>query len=244
MTVEHLLWGLAIFIISYAIGSISFSRMVLRLLSKEPNSDVVRIKREGEEENAQNKLPLGANTVGVKHGTAPGCTVAILDMMKGALPTLAAMLLFPGQPYYLVAAVGALVGHNWPVYHQFIGGQGMSVIIGAMLVIDWLSIPVTALAGMVIGLFLLRNFMVIFYIMVIGLIPWLWFRFMDLPHLIFGVAVLVVFIFAMISPMRYYMKQKKEGTAMSMDQIMESLPMGRGMNRILEFLHLKPRVPK
>ena len=68
-----------------------------------------------------------------------------------ALPTLLFRLWQPDVPYYLVAAAAGLVGHDWPLYHRFKGGRGLSAIYGALLVIDWPGLFITSLLGLTTG---------------------------------------------------------------------------------------------
>ena len=74
-----------------------------------------------------------------------------LDILKGFLPTLVVKLLFPDQFYFLLAGLAAVVGHNWPIYHRFKGGTGMSTAYGALLVTDWLGAIICSVSGLLFG---------------------------------------------------------------------------------------------
>jgi len=43
-------------------------------------------------------------------------------MAKVAIPTLVFKLLYPQDPYLLIAAAAGMVGHIWPVFNRFKGG--------------------------------------------------------------------------------------------------------------------------
>ena len=72
-------------------------------------------------------------------GKAWGYTVFAADALKGFLGVWAAlgiaMLLAPGYeiPMGVVGAVGAVLGHNFPVWLGFQGGKGISTSAGVML---------------------------------------------------------------------------------------------------------------
>jgi acyl phosphate:glycerol-3-phosphate acyltransferase len=62
--------------------------------------------------------------------------VVVIDIAKGAAAALiTCYLLRLDQPYVLMSAIGAVIGHNWMVWLKFSGGKGMGATIGAMVVI-------------------------------------------------------------------------------------------------------------
>lgn len=80
-------------------------------------------------------------------GTTPLVVGGILDVAKGAVgPVLAG-----DRPVVLVlAAVLAVVGHDWSVWLRGAGGRGISPAMGAMLVVAWPG-TVVLLAGLALG---------------------------------------------------------------------------------------------
>ncbi len=67
--------------------------------------------------------------------------VFVGDMLKAVVAILLANLLFSAQMSYLLiaayAGLGAILGHNWPVYFQFKGGKGIAVSFTTLLMIDY-----------------------------------------------------------------------------------------------------------
>ncbi|KRA42510.1 glycerol-3-phosphate 1-O-acyltransferase PlsY [Devosia sp. Root635] len=60
----------------------------------------------------------------------------VLDAAKAALPILVARYCW-GENAAMLAAIGALLGHCFPVWLNFKGGKGVSVMIGSLLALSW-----------------------------------------------------------------------------------------------------------
>lgn len=76
---------------------------------------------------------VGAVNVMREIGTAAGFVVLFADMAKGLLAVLIAQWL--GLPLLFVFIVGlaVVVGHSWPVWLRFKGGQGLATTLGVLL---------------------------------------------------------------------------------------------------------------
>jgi glycerol-3-phosphate acyltransferase PlsY len=61
--------------------------------------------------------------------------VGLFDIAKAAFPTWMGMQLGYGEPGAMAAGLAALVGHNWPLYLNFIGGRGIGSFLGILLVL-------------------------------------------------------------------------------------------------------------
>ncbi len=59
--------------------------------------------------------------------------VGILDILKAFVPVFVGRVLLPNSPLPLLIAIGAFLGHTWPVWLGFQGGRGVSVILGSLL---------------------------------------------------------------------------------------------------------------
>ena len=171
-----------------------------------------------------------------------GMVVSLFDILKVFLPTLFFKLYFPEQPaYHLIAAVAGLIGHVWPIYYRFHGGAGFSAIMGGLFVIDWLAIFVTPIAGLFLGMVIFRNMVVASLSWLWLLIPWLWWRTDgDLAHILYAVAVNILFLLAMLPEYQTAMKYKKEGKSLEYGLgNLKSNPMGRGMLKIAKFFRVE-----
>jgi glycerol-3-phosphate acyltransferase PlsY len=230
-------------IAGYLLGSLSFSRIISRLAA--PQSDIAHTEVPVPGTDMTYKVTaFGATAVSMQLGPRVGCAIGFLDMLKVALPTLAFKLLYPDQPYELIVAVAGMVGHNWPLCHRFKGGRGISAYYGGLFVIDWLGALVTSTAGLLLGLLVIRDFIVAYIAGLWLLIPWIWFRTHRLEYVAYAVVVNVLYVIAMIPDLKQYLSIRKT-TDVDPRMVMETNPMGRGMIKISDWLQsLVRRKPK
>lgn len=112
---------LLVIVVSYLLGSVSFSVLLVRLLKG------VDIRQYGSG-NAG-----ATNTLRVM-GKGPAILVLVLDVLKG----IAAVWLGTwaggwGTWVAVACGIAAIVGHNWPLYFHFRGGKGIATTIGVMV---------------------------------------------------------------------------------------------------------------
>lgn len=225
------------FVVSYLFGSLSFARLVTQWWSRGEDVTKFEVPVEGTGESYK-VISIGANSVSSVLGPKAGMAVSLLDIFKVFLPTLLAKLLFPDQPIYmLVAAIGGLVGHVWPLYYRFHGGSGFSAIMGGLLVIDWLAVIVSPIAGLLLGMLVFRNMVVASLSWLWLLIPWFWWRSHgDVEYIIYALILNLLFILAMIPEIKMARKYEKEGKRLEYGLgSMKSHPMGRSMLKIAKF---------
>ena len=165
--------GFVAIVVGYLAGSVSFSRVVTRLVSPETDLEETLVPVEGTDEKIHMSA-VSATSVRFKLGARFGCLASILDMAKVALPVAAFKILFPDSPAEFLAAIGGLLGHNWPLYYKFDGGYGQSAIYGAILVIEWTALPVTFLGTALFYLFF-RQVHLASIGGVLLLLPWFWY---------------------------------------------------------------------
>jgi glycerol-3-phosphate acyltransferase PlsY len=234
-----ILISVGILILSYLLGSISFARIVSKVLSPETDIENVVIKDE-ETGDSHDVSVVSATTVSVVLGSKAGLLISFFDILKGFLPALVTKLIFPDSYYPLVAILGALTGHIWPVYHRFKGGGGMSTILGGFLALDWLGVIVCSIGGMLLGFLILKDYVVAYISNIWLMVPWLWIRTGDSVYGLFGIAANILFALALIPDMKQYLEKKKAGKV-EMRSGMEATPMGRGMQRMAEKLGLNKK---
>lgn len=171
---DNLLVGFIAIVSGYLLGSISFSRVVTRLVSPETDLKATPVPVEGIEDQIH-MAAISATSVRFKLGPRFGCLASILDMAKVAVPVAAFKIFFPDSPAEFLAAIGGLLGHNWPLYYKFDGGYGLSAIYGAILVIEWTAVPVNFLGTALLYL-VFRQVHLATVGGVLLLIPWFWYR--------------------------------------------------------------------
>lgn len=108
----------------YLVGSIPFSYIWARAFGG------IDIRRVG-------SMNVGTTNVLLSAGLVPGVLAGIGDCAKGVAAVLFARVTVPELDWApFVAALFAVVGHNWPVWLSFHGGGGLATCIGTMLVLS------------------------------------------------------------------------------------------------------------
>ena len=79
---------------------------------------------------------IGATNVLRTGNKSVAAATLVLDAAKAAVPILLARQLW-GEDAAMVAAIGAILGHCFPVWLGFKGGKGVAVMIGSLLALSW-----------------------------------------------------------------------------------------------------------
>ncbi|MFC2034137.1 glycerol-3-phosphate 1-O-acyltransferase PlsY [Chloroflexota bacterium] len=133
---------LAVIILGYILGSIPFGVLVGKISAK------VDVRKYGSGKT-------GTTNVLRTAGKKAAILVVVLDVVKGSLAVVFAGLIVGGK--YLVvgdiglglmtaqvlAALGAMAGHNWSIFLRFQGGRGVATFFGGLAALC----PVVALFG-------------------------------------------------------------------------------------------------
>lgn len=137
MTVQ-ILKGLAVFALSYLVGSIPFGFLIGKFNGLD-------IRQHGSHN-------IGATNVLRVLGKDWGYLCFALDFLKGLLPVwlfgckLSAAMGFPPVAWgELVAVVGAILGHCFPFVLKFKGGKGVATSLGAVLAIAFWPVLVSGI---------------------------------------------------------------------------------------------------
>jgi glycerol-3-phosphate acyltransferase PlsY len=129
-------------LIGYLVGSISFSYIVAKKVAG------IDIRQHGSKNaGATNTLRL--------LGKGPAIFVLFLDALKGILAVLIAMQLTDLPWVIMLSGLGAIVGHNWPVFFGFKGGKGVSTTIGVVFTVALVPAAIASLFA-VITIFISR----------------------------------------------------------------------------------------
>ena len=130
------LFALFYMIFAYLLGSISSAILICKV-SGLPDPR----KNGSHNPGATNVLRIG--------GRWAALAVLICDILKGMLPVWAGYYLGLTQFELGMVALGACLGHIFPIFFQFKGGKGVATAFGAIAPISW------GVAGSTLGTWLL-----------------------------------------------------------------------------------------
>ncbi|MBQ4017572.1 MAG: glycerol-3-phosphate acyltransferase, partial [Oscillospiraceae bacterium] len=136
ISITALKW-LFVLAISYLLGSLNFSIILSKMIGRD-------IRKQGSG-NA------GATNMTRVFGWAAGIATLIFDVLKA----IAAMMIgraMLGDTGICLGGMGSLVGHCWPIFHNFKGGKGISVGAAVGLMIDWRVFAVIITAFLIAAL--------------------------------------------------------------------------------------------
>lgn len=181
---------LAIFVVSYLIGSVNSAIIVGRILS----GDDIRNHGSG---NA------GATNALRTYGKAAAAYVTIGDCLKSAISCIIAIIVAnvfdyaadKGAILLYAAGFGAVLGHNFPIFFGFKGGKGILVSITALMFADWkiaLLVFVISIAVMAITKYVsLGSVLGAVLFIVFGLV----FRTDNIPYIVYTIVMALLAIY-------------------------------------------------
>jgi glycerol-3-phosphate acyltransferase PlsY len=125
VTPEIFLPPILCFLLGYALGAIPFGLLLTRAAGL---GDVRQIGSGN----------IGATNVLRTGNKRLAAATLLLDAAKGAGAVLIARAIWPDLPQAEgIAAIGAFLGHLYPVWLLFKGGKGMATLIGIVLALHW-----------------------------------------------------------------------------------------------------------
>lgn len=228
-------------VVGYALGSISFTRIVANRIMPGEDISKTEIKSPGGEQVVE-MTSVSATSISFRKGPKYGCLIGILDILKATLPVLLFRLAFPNNFYFLITAVMCVVGHNYPVQHRFKGGRGISPIIGGLMVVDFLAIPVTLISSTVLGMAVFRDVLIAYTGFIPLLILWFLLRYDEPAYLLYALAINIVFWPAMWPELKQYIHLKRSGDLAQQGDFLaqlETTDMGRPIKYLRRFNLIK-----
>jgi glycerol-3-phosphate acyltransferase PlsY len=108
--------------VGYLLGSIPFGLLLTRLAGKGDIRDI-------------GSGNIGATNVLRTGSKGLAAATLVLDAVKGAVAVLIAQRFWPEAVNF--AAIGALVGHLYPVWLRFQGGKGVATLLGILAPLFW-----------------------------------------------------------------------------------------------------------
>jgi glycerol-3-phosphate acyltransferase PlsY len=111
---------LYLMVLAYLLGSIPFGYII----AKSKNID---IRKKGSGSTGGTNI---YRVLGMKYAAL----TALLDLLKGLLPTLIATTQTSSQVFIGLVGLFAVIGHIFPIFLQFKGGKGVGTSVGFLLV--------------------------------------------------------------------------------------------------------------
>ena len=120
-------------ILCYAIGSLPTAYLFTRYIL-------------GRDIRQMGDYNSGAANVFRNVGAKAGVAVGAIDIIKGGLVIVLAMVLVDDTGMQMMAGAAALAGHNFPVHLKFRGGRGAATAVGVLIAsLPIIGLPVGAL---------------------------------------------------------------------------------------------------
>lgn len=228
---------LLIVLLGYLFGSISFARIITRLLAPDVDLTTLQFQLKDSTQTADVGI-VGANAASMVLGARWGMAIALLDMLKVVIPMAVLRWLYPGEHYHLVVSIAGLLGHNFPVFYRFKGGRGFAVIFGSFILLDWVGAVVCVFSGMALGMVLLGNPMIAYISWLWLMAPWMAWR-LGMPGLIYSLVINLIFLLSVIPEIRLMLRMHREGSYSAyIEGLYNSSPRWRGMKKMTDRLWL------
>lgn len=119
--------------------------LILGYLFGSLNFAIIYSKLRGDDIRNHGSGNAGATNVLRTYGKIPAAIVFLLDILKGVIAILITRIFFKESYADCSAALGAVLGHNFPLYYGFKGGKGVAT---SFAVLVTLHFP-TALVGFI-----------------------------------------------------------------------------------------------
>jgi glycerol-3-phosphate acyltransferase PlsY len=198
-----LLLSLVILLSGYLVGSVSFARIVGKLVLPGENLERSTVQVKGTSEYVSFRS-VSATTIRARAGAKYGVLTSLLDVLKAAVPIAITLYFLDSQAYTYLLSGSVILGHDFPVYYKFRGGRGVSCFLGSLMFFDWASIPTTFVASLGIGLFVIDDAFIAYLSMPAYLIPWALATTGLSQFLVYVITVNLIYWTALIPEVREY----------------------------------------
>lgn len=217
----------------YLTGSISFARIIYSVVTRGKELEYYAEPVADSDEKFDTKF-VSASLVNLRLGAKYGCITSVADILKVALPALAAKMLFTSGPYYLIIPVFGMIGHYLPVYYGFIGGRGETVMLGSMFIVNWYGTLFVNAVSTILG-FITGSVAVLRYAGYIMMIFWLWIHYNDFRYAVFMLLMNLLFVFSMRKEIAKIIELRRKGLLrMTEEELSVSMFMGKGVGRAID----------
>lgn len=189
--------NLAIFFLSYIIGSIPFSFTIAKLFKG------IDIRKLGTKN-------VGAMNIISVAGMFPGIIALLFDISKGALVVHLTNKITEDIGVSLTSGLFTVIGHNWPIFLKFKGGKGVATTIGILLLISPFSLLILYLIAIPIIILITNDSYMSASIGFLILPLILWFLEKNIWFVIFGILIALIIVIRHLNEIRTYFEGRRE----------------------------------
>ncbi len=189
--------NLAIFFLSYIIGSIPFSFTIAKLFKG------IDIRKLGTKN-------VGAMNIISVAGMFPGIIALLFDISKGALVVHLTNKITEDIGVSLTSGLFTVIGHNWPIFLKFKGGKGVATTIGILLLISPFSLLILYLIAIPIIILIINDSYMSASIGFLILPLILWFLERNIWLVIFSILIALIIVIRHLNEIRTYFEGRRE----------------------------------
>ncbi len=165
-------------VFAYLLGSVPSGYLLYRIKEKKDIRDL-------------GSTNIGATNVLRLTGWKLALPVALIDILKGAIPVYLALRWFPEPWVAYVAGILALIGHCYPVYIRFKGGKGVATAVGIYAVLA--PLPLLCSIAVFVLVVALTRFISLGSLTAFFSLPFfVWIFLTDIEIVVLGAATLVL----------------------------------------------------
>ena len=117
------------------------------------NFAIIYSKLKGDDIRNHGSGNAGSTNVLRTYGKGAAAIVFSLDILKGVIAVMITRTFFNDMLYDCASALGAVLGHNFPLYYGFKGGKGVATSLAVLLVLHYPTALIGVAAFLVVVLF-------------------------------------------------------------------------------------------
>ena len=165
------------------------------LFGSLPTGYVVVRAKTGQDIRTVGSGNIGATNVGRVLGKQWAVIVTIVDMLKGGAAVMLCRSFGGADIAVAAAALGAVLGHNYPVWLNFHGGKGVATTFGTLFFVQmWYSCAAVLLAG-ILWFLVMKAFRYVSLASLVALVAiagWFWFFGMHVSFIVLALLLAVL----------------------------------------------------
>lgn len=179
------------------------------LLGSIPTGYLITKVKKGTDIRKFGSGATGGTNVSRILGLKWGIVVAILDVLKGMIPTYFALKVLSSDWQIIIIAITTVLAHISPVWLNFKAGKGVSTLFGTLIVIFGWKIALILIICWVTMLWILRLMSLTNLIFILFLPFIFWFFSFSFPYIFFGVLSVAILWWSHRENIQRLLKEKE-----------------------------------